>query len=370
MRIKVKEMETKLLVTPKDIKPTSPNFRVRGALNPGGVRLADGKILLFARIAETPKHGEKFFLAPRFTGNGKTKMIIEKIPRHECRWNRECFITHQNIARLPTISHFRKILLDRSGMEVERISAKPDFAGAREDGDFGVEDPRITFLDDRQEYAMTYVSVSMSSGISTSLALSSDLNRWERKGIIFRQQNKDAAIFPEKFSGHYVALHRPEGTMIFDKPRIWLSYSSDLEYWGKDRPIIAPRENSWDEVRIGTGAVPLKTEEGWLLIYHGVHLEDRKKPDSEKVYEAGAVILHADKPEKVVARTPRNAPLFAPEHEFEKNGFKRETVFPTTAIPTKDMKSLLIYSGAADSNIEVRKMKLKEILGSLEWKSK
>lgn len=360
------KIETKLLLTPEDIVPTTPQFRVRGALNPGGVRLPNGKIMLFARIAETPKHGERYFLAPRFAGKTKMKIVIEKIPRSICRWEKDVFLMRQDIARLPTISHLRKIILDKDGMEVESISKKPDFAGLMDDGDFGVEDARITRFENEKRYAMTYVSVSMSSGVSASLALSKDLKTWQRKGIIFAQQNKDVVIFPEKIKGYYVALHRPEGTMIFDKPRIWVAYSKDLVFWGKDKPILSPRSSGWDEIRIGPGTTPVKTREGWLELYHGVRHERRNDRDSQKIYSAGAILFDAQKPEKVLGRTPMDEPLYKPEKDFEKKGFVNKVVFPSSAIPSLDGKNLLIYGGAADSNIEVKKIAVRDILNSLE----
>ncbi len=358
----------KLLVRAKDIRPTLPNFRVRGALNPGAVRLENGKILLMARIAETPKHGEKYFLAPRFAGKKKLKIIIERIPRKKGQLSPESFIMDYNIWRLPTISHLRKIWLDKSGMNVERISQRPDFIGASEDGDFGVEDPRITHLAEESRYAMTYVSVSMSGGVSTSLALSEDMNMWQRKGIIFRQQNKDVVIFPEKINGLYAAMIRPEGTMIFDKPSIWVSYSKDLIFWGKDRPILQPRSDSWDELRIGAGTVPLKVDEGWLAIYHGVREHRNHHGEAGKVYSAGAVLFDAENPAKVLARTPKNEPLIAPEHDFERQGFVNNVVFPTAAIPEQNGTHLLVYCGASDSNIEVRRLRIRSILDSLEYR--
>ncbi|VVC00806.1 4-O-beta-D-mannosyl-D-glucose phosphorylase [uncultured archaeon] len=361
------KVETKLLATPQDIKPTVPSFRVRGILNPAGVRLPGGKIMLLARIAETPRHGEKYFLAPRFVGNGESRIVVDRILRHRGMVTPDSFVMEDNIMRLPTISHFRKILLDESGMNVERISQSPDFIGRTEDGDFGVEDPRITPLKGRG-YAMAYVSVSRSSGVSASLAVSHDLAKWDRKGVIFRQQNKDVVIFPEKFNGCYVALNRPEGTMIFDKPSIWLSYSKDLEFWGRDKPVMGPRKNCWDSLRIGAGTVPLKTGEGWLMIYHGVKFSKPNNPDAGKVYSAGAVLFHPSDPSRILARTPAAEPLFAPEHEFEMKGFVNKVVFPTAAIPDRDKKSLLVYCGASDSNIEVKKLRTGEILNSLEWK--
>lgn len=356
----------RLLLTPNEIVPTLKTFRVRGVFNPAAVRLPNKKILLFARVAETPYHNDKTFVAPRFAGEGQSQIVIERIGRGKMRLCEDFFLMNDEIYRLPTLSHIRKIFLDKSGLNVEKIHHSPDFAGMTEDGDFGTEDPRITHIRKEKIYAMTYVSVSMSSGVSTSLAVSKDLKNWKRLGIIFRQQNKDVVIYPEKINGYYVAMQRPEGTMIFDKPSIWLSYSKDLVFWGRDKPILKPRRSGWDSLRIGAGAVPIKTAEGWLEIYHGVHLRNRKNPASRKVYSAGAVLFDLKNPEKVLGRSPTNKPLFRPQYKFEKEGFHDDVVFPTAAIPDLDGKSVLVYSGAADSNITVRKIRIKGILNSLE----
>src|SRR3989344_7466124 len=278
----------------------------------------------------------------------------------------DCFLTDEKFSRLPTISHLRKILLSSDGMNVEKISDFPDFFGLKNDGDFGVEDPRITYLAEEKKYAMSYVSVSMDSGVSTSLATSKDLEHWKREGIIFRQQNKDVVIFPEKINGYYVALHRPEGTMIFDKPSIWISYSKDLIFWGKDKAMIKPSKCGWDHLRIGAGTVPIRTDEGWLEIYHGVSLTQFNDPGSHKIYSAGAFLTDLKKPGKVIARTPNHEPLFKPKLKSEKSGFVNDVIFPTAAISDKANKNLLIYSGASDSSIVARKIKIGDILNSLK----
>ncbi|MFH1224266.1 MAG: hypothetical protein V1676_00500 [Candidatus Diapherotrites archaeon] len=355
-----------LVVTPEQVMPSLKSMRVRGVFNPAAVRLKNKKILLFARVAETPYHDEKTFIAPRFAGRERSHFVIERIRREKMKQREGLFVMNDEIYRLPTLSHIRKILLDKGGMHAEEISGTMDFAGRTEDGDFGVEDPRITHFAKEGRYAMTYVSISMSSGVSTSLALSNDLNIWERKGIIFRQQNKDVVIYPEKINGYYVAMNRPEGTMIFDKPGIWLSYSKDLVFWGKDRPIMKPRKTGWDALRIGAGSVPIKTDEGWLAIYHGVHLKNRRNPSSKKIYSAGAVLFDLKNPGKVLGISPAREPLFAPKYEFETEGFLGGVVFPTAAIPDIDGKSVIVYSGGADTCISARKVRIRAILDSLQ----
>jgi predicted GH43/DUF377 family glycosyl hydrolase len=359
------KITTKLLLTTHDIVPTKRNFRVRGVFNPAGVRLQDKRILLYARVAETPKHDEKTFLAPRFVGKRKLEIYTERLDRKQMEISPDYSLTNRDVYRLPTISHFRNIMLDSKGEKILHIGEKPDFYGVKDDGDFGVEDPRITYFRNERKYALTYVSISKDSGISTSLATAEKCGKWKRRGIIFRQQNKDVVIFPEKFRGHYVALHRPEGTMIFDKPSIWISYSKDLIFWGNDRPLIKPRKAGWDSSRIGMGTVPVKTDEGWLGIYHGVS-DNKQGRKSGKFYRAGAILFDLKNPGKVCGRTHAGKPLFEPELKSEKKGFNNNTVFPTAALLSVNRKHLLVYSGGADSVITMRKIRLKDILNSLE----
>jgi predicted GH43/DUF377 family glycosyl hydrolase len=358
-------VQTKLLVKPGEIRPTINAFKVRGVFNPAAIRLPDQKILLFGRVAETPFHDERAFIAPRFSGKKNLKIHLDSISRAKMEFKGSTFLLNNQISRLPTISHLRKILLDKHGENVLNISQKPDFYGLSNDGDFGVEDPRITFFKREKFFAMTYVSVSEGSSVCTSLATSTNLKAWERKGIIFRQQNKDVVIFPEKFNGYYVALNRPEGVMVFDKPSIWISYSKDLLFWGKDRPLVAPRQSCWDDLRIGSGSVPIKTAEGWLSIYHGVTTKT-SNPKSRKIYSAGALLFSHKDPAKVIGRTPTSEPLLKPTYDFENEGFNGGVIFPTAVIPSLDGESLLIYCGVADTNIVLKKIKVKDILNSLE----
>ncbi|MFH1390910.1 MAG: hypothetical protein ABIH20_01220 [Candidatus Diapherotrites archaeon] len=361
------KIESKLLVEAKDITPTRKTLRVRGAFNPSAVRLPNKKIMLLTRISETPYHDEKTFLAPHFVGTKEINLHVEKTYRKKLTLCPDYFRTDDDIVRLPTISHIRKIILDKEGMNVESISKKPDFYGLKDDGDFGVEDPRVTHLKKEKRYAMTYVSVSTYSGVSTSLATTKNFNNWKRHGIIFRQQNKDVVIYPEKINGYYVAMNRPEGTMVFDKPRIWISYSKDLIFWGRDKPLLGPRKQGWDHLRIGAGSVPIKTSEGWLEIYHGVQLKNKNNPDSDKVYSAGAILFDLKNPEKIVGQTPVKNPLFMPDKKLEtKEAFNDNVTFPSTVMQSLNKKDLLIYSGEGDSNTSVRKIKLEDILNSLK----
>ena len=341
-----------LLVKPEDIKPSFPKWEVVGVFNPAAIRLPNNKIILYARVAESAVHeheGQK--MCPYISSKGKTHNLLVKKSEIATEVEEYMFLK-EGICRMTHISHLRKITLDETGTKVEKIARVPSFTGTTTEGNFGIEDPRIVKIG--KAYLMTYVTISEDMGICGSLATSLDATKWHRKGIIFRKQNKNIALFPEKINGKYVALNRPEGSLNFSDPSIWLSYSPDLKYWGEEKSIIHPRKNSWDEAK--------KTKKGWLLIYHGI-----KREKDKKTYSAGAALLNLKSPEKIIARSPTNKPLFSPEEEFEKNGFVNQVAFPTGIVPDLDGKSVLIFSGGADKVVTMRKFLIKDILDSLEY---
>jgi predicted GH43/DUF377 family glycosyl hydrolase len=355
--------KTKLLLEPEDLKPSFENWTVKGVINPAVIRMPNKKIMMFARVAEESHlHSGKLLHCPVVVDDSKGyKTGHEKIKKKDIvKRSEDAVFLKSGICRLTTFSHFRKIVLDESGFEVEHIGEKPIFTGTPREGQFGVEDPR--FIKIGKKYYMTYVAVSMYEGVSTALAVSKDLIKWKRLGIIFREQNKDVVLFPEKIKGKYVAIHRPEGFFEFSKPSMWISYSPDLIYWGREGAIIKPRPGAWDQDRIGAGAPPIKTKKGWLEIYHGVRVVNGKKH-----YKSGALLLDLKNPEKILARSAKNAPLIKPEENYEKKGFINNVVFPTGIVPDLNKKDVLIYSGGADSVITVRKIPVKKILSSMEY---
>jgi len=355
--------ESKLLLTPKDLKPSFPKWKVEGVLNPAAIRMKNGKIMLMARVAEiSGKHSSNLLTCPVMSSKKEYKATYQTINKkdiiHVGEWG-EMYLKN-GTCRLPHISHFKTIILDKSGMNIEKINQKPAFTGLPGEGDYGVEDPRITKIGNK--YYMTYVGISKEEGVSTYLAESTDLKKWKRLGLIFREQNKDAVLFPEKIKNLYVAFNRPESLFKMSNPSIWISYSKDLIYWGRGKKLIPTREGYWDSYRIGPGTPPIKTKKGWLCIYHGVKLIEGKKH-----YSAGALLLDLKNPEKVLARTPKNKPLFSPIEKHEKKGFMDNVVFPTGVVIDNNKKDLIIYSGGADSVITVRKIPIKDILKSMEY---
>lgn len=355
-------MMEKLLLKPEDLKPSMKNWTIDGVLNPSAIRRKDGKIVLYVRVAERSPQHRTMITCPIISGS--SRVIKEKYEKEKLKIEVGNVVYFKDsTCRLTNLSHFREVILSEDGYEIENIRQRPFFTGLPKDGDYGVEDPRVTKI--KNKYLMTYVSVNLRESVCTSLAVSKNLRDWERKGIIFRTQNKDVVLFPEKINGRFVALHRPEGHFEFDKPSIWISHSPDLRYWGDERVIIQPRKNAWDSIRIGAGSPPIKTEAGWLEIYHGVH-DVLAEEEQKSVYCAGAILLDLKHPEKVLARSPPDKPLIKPERDYEKRGFLNNIIFPTGIVQDLNPEYVLLYSGAADKFISVKKLKVENILNSME----
>lgn len=160
---------------------------------------------------------------------------------------------------------------------------------------------------------------------------------FESQGVIFHPENKDVAIFPEKVNGKYIALQRPNNSG-FGKPSIWYAESPDLLHWGNHQNIILPRNNQWESFKIGGGAPPIKTPQGWLIIYHGKGYSN--------VYSLFALLLDLYDPTKVVQRAA--APLLTPTETYETEGLFPKVVF-SNGIAEVDGK-LFVYYGAADES--------------------
>ena len=137
-----------------------------------------------------------------------------------------------------------------------------------EEEQWGLEDPRIVYLEDRQQYAITYVSFSK-GGPTVSLALSDDFKTVERQGAMLPPEDKDASLLPRKINGRYVLIHRP---IIRGEAHIWISFSPDLKYWGDHKILIPVRPGWWDCSKVGLGPPPIETKDGWLVIYHGIRV--------------------------------------------------------------------------------------------------
>lgn len=224
----------------------------------------------------------------------------------------------------------------------------------------GCEDPRMTVIDDR--IYMTYVAfdgIHPQQIALTSIKLDDFLNHrflWERPVLISPPGvvDKNACIFPEKVNGKYVIMHR-----IY--PDILIDFVDTLDFdgtwWLKGEYKIKPRPNMWDSRKIGAGAPPIRTKDGWLLIYQSVGNQDPGK------YKIGAMLLDLKDPTKVLHRA--NAPILEPDEHYENNGFKAGVAYPCGAVVIDG--TLFVYYGAADSYVCLATANLDDFLAELQY---
>ncbi|MFI8633320.1 glycosidase [Microbacterium sp. NPDC077663] len=333
-----------VVMTPADGDPNE----AEGVLNPASGRGPDGEL----------------YLLPRLVADGNVSRV--------------------GLARV-VVEEGVPVAVQREGVVLE-----PDRGWERGVGNAGVEDPRVTWVETLGLHVMTYVAYGP-LGPRTAVAVSSDLRDWRRLGpALFRYQddldmdlnlfhNKDTVFFPEPVTSPdgreaLAVLHRPMWDLGETKPgqgvrvpagvederqSIWISYIpleavredlSALTLWEQHRFVAGP-EFPFEALKIGGGPPPRRVAEGWLVLHHGVTgTIDSAFSQQQKVnYAAGAIILDADDPSTVVARTPE--PLLAPETDDERSGIVPNVVFPT-AIEEIDGR-LFVFYGMADSKIGV-----------------
>lgn len=201
---------------------------------------------------------------------------------------------------------------------------------------YGVEDPRISFIDG--EYLITYSAYSR-YGVRIGLAKTRDFVSVERAALISQPDMRNVVIFPEKFNGRYARLDRPHSEI--NPWSIWISYSPDLVHWGDSKAVIMPMEYHWDEMKVGPGATPVKTEKGWLNIYHGVF-----KTMDGAVYRLGVALHDLEDPSKVIGVSDEW--ILAPEDPWELTGYVHNVVFTCGCVPDEN-GGLIIYWGGADT---------------------
>lgn len=286
-------------------------------------------------------------------------------------------IKHENYSRLG----YFKFTIDKYGVKTPKF---PLITPSEEYEKQGVEDPRITMLDGK--YYLLYtafdgknarIAGAESEGnilnfrkfgtISPNITfleaiLLSNTDRyrdfWYRmvkeKGENIIIWDKDGCLFPEKINGKFALLHRIEPDIqivYFDdffqlkNKEFWEEYFRDLE-----KKIVMKPEYKWEESKIGAGPSPIRTEYGWLLLYHGV--------DKDRVYRAGVVLLDLENPEKVIARLP--FPLFEPTHQWEKEGNVPNVIFPTGAVVKDGI--IYIFYGCSDARIGIAELEMDHII--------
>jgi beta-1,4-mannooligosaccharide/beta-1,4-mannosyl-N-acetylglucosamine phosphorylase len=218
---------------------------------------------------------------------------------------------------------------------------------------WGCEDPRITWLPERDEWAVAYTAYSR-RGPLVSLAMTRDFRTVDRLGAVMPPEDKDAAMFPRRIGGRWAMIHRP--SPLRGGAHMWISYSPDLRHWGDHSLLLEAREGAWwDAGKIGLGPPPLETPDGWLLMYHGVRVTS-----DGPIYRVGLALLDLVNPQIVLHRTDEW--VFGPAEPYETQGDVGRVVFPCGWTVDEARDRLTLYYGGADTVIGAAEATFSEVL--------
>lgn len=271
-------------------------YPVHTVFNAGATRLPDGTTLLLCRVEDRRGHS------------------------HLCAARSENGIDGWRIDETPSFS--------------------PDPANYPEEL-WGIEDPRITYLEEFGRYAIAYTAFSR-GGPGVALALTSDFRHFDRYGLVMQPDDKDAALLPRRIGGNFALIHRP----IADSgAHIWMSFSPDLRNWGGHKPVLRARRGAWwDANKVGLSPPLIETPRGWLMLYHGV-----RHTASGALYRIGLALLDRNAPDVCILRG--DSWIFGPEAPYERQGDVANAVFPCGYTLAPDGDTLNVYYGAADTSI-------------------
>ncbi|GAC1353190.1 MAG: glycoside hydrolase family 130 protein [Polyangiales bacterium] len=355
MPISCRRASVNPILKPSMVKASRDDYEVVGVFNPAAIRRNDETLLLL-RVAEAPRGIAEGEVAAPIYDASKRDLVVKRFRKDapNVDWKSDTrVIKAEGEVFLTSISHLR-LARSRDGIAFT-VDDKPLIQAESAIESFGIEDGRITYVDNK--YYINFTAVSP-HGIATGLAETIDFVTARRHGIIFPPANRDVTIFPEKIGGKFMALHRPMPTDI-GTPEIWIASSPDMLPWGEHRFGAGARKGRWDDLKIGGGAVPFRVQwrghHGFLAIYHGVTA-------SPLTYSLGAILLDAADPSKILARSP--TPVLRPEAPYECKGFFGNVVFTCGLVVQGDVAS--VYYGAADGVTAVADITVSSILDDLE----
>lgn len=210
---------------------------------------------------------------------------------------------------------------------------------------WGIEDARITQIENK--FYLTYTGYSKFQPL-VMLSETSNFVDFKIHGPISEPSNKDCAIFPEKINGYYWKVDRPSAENRRD---IWISRSPDLIHWGGYKVLLEPERGTWETDKIGSSSNPIKTREGWLMLYHGV-----RSFGTSSIYKLGVVLLDLEKPWFVIGKS--KGPIISPDYDYERIGDVNNVIYSNGWILENNGDVKIYYSGAdlniclAETNIE------------------
>lgn len=286
-------------------------YPVHTVFNPGAVRLRDGTTLLLCRVED---HTGISHLCAARSRNGVDGWVID----------------------------------GKDALRSDPNSNPEEF--------WGLEDPRITYVEELGKYVVAFVVFSK-SGPGVAIATTNDFRSYERHGMVMQPQDKDAALLPRRINGNFRLIHRPTADT---EAHIWISSSPDLRVWGGHRLMLQARRGGyWDANHIGLTAPPIETARGWLMLYHGV-----RQTASGSIYRVGLALFALDEPERCLLRG--DSWIFGPEAPYERTGDVGNVVFPTGYTLDSTGDTINLYYGAADSGIALATGSVKQLLDWLD----
>jgi predicted GH43/DUF377 family glycosyl hydrolase len=328
---------------------------VLGAFNPGLARLPNGNLLLMVRVAEALSEpvSDGRVRAIRWTPEGYVLdgyplgSVIMTDPRQ--------FALRQGPHRLlglTSLSWLLPVELTSDGCEVVAVHYDRAIEPAASYQEYGVEDARISKIG--ALWYMTTCSVSAERHCST-LHVSSNGLDYTLEGIVLDHQNKDMILFEGKIDGKFTALTRPLGEVYFaypaespyaGGPSIHLASSPDALHWKPlDRPGIRARKGSTSSMKVGGGSPPIRTEHGWLVVYHGVETRE-----TVGIYRSFWALLDLDDPSRIL-RLEDDAPLLEADAELTRS-IAEQLYLPTPVVFTTGIADggdhYVVASGEAD----------------------
>jgi len=247
----------------------------------------------------------------------------------------------------------------KNGVDAWVVDAEPTL---RADPDrypeelWGIEDPRITFVEELGKYAIAYTAFSK-AGPGVAMALTEDFRTFERCGLIMQPDDKDAALLPRRIHGSFALIHRP---MHDSGAHVWISYSPDLRNWGGHKLMLQARRGAWwDANKVGLSPPLIETSQGWLMIYHGV-----RHTAGGALYRLGLALFALDEPEVCLSRGDEW--VFGPEAGYEVHGDVGNVAFPCGYTIGADGDTLNLYYGAADTSVALATGSIRKLLEWLE----
>ncbi len=286
-------------------------YPAHSVFNAGATRLGDGTTLLLCRVED--RRGHSHLCAAR-SANGVDGWIIDQAPT------------------------FRA--------DPERYPEEM----------WGVEDPRITYMEELGRYAIAYTAYGR-AGPGVALALTEDFREFERCGLVMQPDDKDAALLPRRIDGSFVLLHRP---MHHSGAHIWMSYSPDLLNWGGHKLVLPARRGAWwDANKVGLSPPLIETPRGWLMVYHGV-----RQTVAGGIYRLGLALLDLEHPEHCLLRG--DMWVFGPETPYEREGDVGNVAFPCGYTIGDDGDTIFLYYGAADTSMALATGSIRQLLHWLD----